>query len=390
MGKPTMVFYLPTGGSFLSDVPFKQAVKAFRERPGIDQDALKGISDNGRIRTFEECVKVTTREEYLERAADQRGGKETLIEQDLKKRDDVRRYQFVGDFCVADLEGKAEDSTLVYFVPTTGWCQREERFEKIIQRLEQDPKFPWELFSRIVEPETLVQVLKDGDQKYPATSSISKSLRRFYGCDPVSALRMQFSATGCTRYEFIRDFCIVDLSPLTFATEKDVPAQVFYVPDLESMSVNLSYELAVEKIKASSENDIKLMERILLLEDRSVLTEEDSRIKRHYEGVTFIERLCQDFGADMALIAGAANFPRYERVRNWYIADVQNLGVHAPTLVMAAPGAEWVLSEMSFEDAVDGIRQANDETDLRWLKSLKGMNRDDRRYRTIGPIRFKD
>jgi hypothetical protein len=90
MGKPTMVFYLPTGGSFLSDVPFKQTVKAFRERPGIDQDALKGISDNGRIRTFEECVKVTTPEEYLERAADQRGGKETLIEQELKKRDDVR------------------------------------------------------------------------------------------------------------------------------------------------------------------------------------------------------------------------------------------------------------------------------------------------------------
>jgi hypothetical protein len=390
MGKPTMVFYLPTGGSFLSDVPFKETVKAFRERPALDRKMLEQISENGRVRTFEECVRVVTPEQYFQSKSDLAGGTVAVIEEAIRQREDVVRHRFIGDFCVADLRGARDNPTLVYFVPTSGWCEYEEGFEEVVRRLEVDPKFGWQLFSIIVGPAGLLAALKTGAEIYSADSSISKTLRRVYGCDPASALRLQLAVTGCSRYEFVRDFCVVDLTALAPSDEKEVAAQIYYVPELDSIAAQLSYELVLEKIKSSSDEDVRLMERILLSEDRAAQTPEDVRVKKHYHGVTLIEKLRKEFGAEMRLIAQAAKLTRYERVRHWYVADVRSLEVHAPTLILAAPGGEWVLLEMEFEDAVAAIRGVDDETDRRWMKSIVEMSRDDRRYRTIGRLKLKD
>jgi hypothetical protein len=131
----------------------------------------------------------------VERETSLAGGPEALIEKGIAGRGDVLRHRFVGDFCVADI-GRGENATLVYFVPTTGWCEFDQGFDKVVQRLEVDPKFRWEVFSFIVGAADLLRVLKSGADKYPAASRISKSLRRFYGCDPGSALRLQFAASG--------------------------------------------------------------------------------------------------------------------------------------------------------------------------------------------------
>ena len=77
------------------------------------------------------------------------------------------------------------------------------------------------------------------------------------------------------------------------------------------------------------------------LKDRASETPEDIRVRKHYEGVTLIEKLCKECGADMRLIAAGAKLVRYDRIRDWYLADVRSLLVHAPTLLMAVPGAEW-------------------------------------------------
>ena len=307
-----------------------------------------------------------------------------MVRQALEKMDTVRSYQFVGDFCVAGIEGEGEYLTRVCFVPTGGSCESKSTPEEMIERIERHPKGPWEMFKATVDAEHLLAVLKRDAEKYPATALISKSLVRQFGCDEASALRLQFSSMGLSRYEFIREFCVVDLSAIGIGV-KDHTVAVYYVPEIESINVDMAYELIVESIKSEPENDQKLIEMILVGELRGE-SAEDLRKKKHLEGVKLIEKLCGDCGTDIRQMSEVGNFARYARVRDWYIADVRNLNVHAPTLLMAIPGAEWVLSEMSFDAAVDAMNQADDETDLRWLKSIKEMTRDDRRYRTNWPI----
>ena len=72
-------------------------------------------------------------------------------------------------------------------------------------------------------------------------------------------------------------------------------------------------------------------------------------------------------------MADAGSFERYQRVRDWFVVDVQHLGVHAPTMLMAIPGAEWILSETAFDDLCDGLSAAHDEFDVRCLNAIKGM-----------------
>ena len=44
------------------------------------------------------------------------------------------------------------------------------------------------------------------------------------------------------------------------------------------------------------------------------------------------------------------------------------------------------LVDMEFDAALGVIQRADDETDGRWRKSIAGMSRDDRRYRTIARL----
>ena len=53
---------------------------------------------------------------------------------------------------------------------------------------------------------------------------------------------------------------------------------------------------------------------------------------------------------------------------------------------MAVPEAEWALVDMDFDAAREAMQRADDETDGRWRKSIAGMSRDDRRYRTIAGL----
>ena len=86
------------------------------------------------------------------------------------------------------------------------------------------------------------------------------------------------------------------------------------------------------------------------------------------------------------MIAEGAKLVQYDRIRDWYVADVRSLQVHAPTLLMAVPEAEWALVDMDFDAAREAMQRADDETDGRWRKSIAGMSRDDRRYRTIARL----
>jgi hypothetical protein len=52
-------------------------------------------------------------------------------------------------------------------------------------------------------------------------------------------------------------------------------------------------------------------------------------------------------------------------------------------MVMAIPGAEWILSETAFNVVLDTLDEGDDESDARFLKAMKAMSRDDRRYRTV-------
>jgi hypothetical protein len=102
---PTMVFYVPTGGSFLTDIPFETRVRELREQYEWFNDTfLRGLTKQGRIMTHEDCVKITPPQENIDREAAQMGGKESMVRQKLKEIGDVLRQQVVGDFHVAEVQ----------------------------------------------------------------------------------------------------------------------------------------------------------------------------------------------------------------------------------------------------------------------------------------------
>jgi hypothetical protein len=147
----------------------------------------------------------------------------------------------------------------VSFIPTAGrsGCTPNESFEEIILSLESDTKAPWKLFAQMVESSTLLETLRRGQEKY--SGSTAKALVRQYGCDQSSALRLEFSMLGLSRYQFVREFCLVDLSPLASSDEDKSSSMVmvYYVPELESSSVTLSYEDAVKTILGNPEDDTR-------------------------------------------------------------------------------------------------------------------------------------
>jgi hypothetical protein len=392
MGHPTMVFYVPTGGSFLTDIPFEtQARNLKKHYEEMNEICVKQLTRNGRIMAHEDCVKITPPQEYLEREASRKGGKENMVKEKLKEIGHVLRQQVVGDFHVAEVQQGAIRGTIVSFIPTAGWssCTPDESFEQIALSLESDGSAAWKLFVQMVEPNTLLETIRRGQKNYPGLGGVAKALVRQYGCDQASALRLQFSMLGLSRYEFIRDWCVVDMSPVVNVAVKERSTLVYYVPELEAASMDMSYEMYVHAVKSSPEEDAKLIEKILVGETRSEMTEEDIRKEKHLKGVRLIEDLCERWGSDVPSMVKEGHFDRYTRVRGWYIVDVRKLNVHAPTMILPIPGAEWVLSEMEFEPCVNALMEADDETYGRWLKGFKAMSRDDRRYRTIEPFRFK-
>jgi len=215
--------------------------------------------------------------------------------------------------------------------------------------------------------------------KPKSREEMNRRLIELHGGDCKAALRTLLKTMNVSRYELIRDFCVIDMH----GQGAESPTAIYYVPDLAIRSLDLSYELVVGQIKSKPQEDLKLMEMILLGEHRAEPSSDDARAQKHLEGVKFIERLCRDCGFDVDQIVKAGNFPRYQRVRDWYIVDVRNLDVHAPTMVMTIPGAEWILSETAFNVVLDALDEEDHESDARFLNAIKAMSRDDRRYRTV-------
>jgi hypothetical protein len=270
-GHPTMLFYVPTGGSFVTDMPFETRLRELREHYDWFNDTfLRGLTKNGRIMTHEDCVKITPPLEHLEREAALKGGKEAMVQEKLQEIGDVLRQQAVGDFHVAEVQQGTIRGAVVSFIPTAGWsgCTPTESFEEIIRSLESDIRAPWKWFTEMCEPNTLLETIKRGRQNYQGYGAMAKALVRQYGCDQASALRLQLSSMGIARYEFIRDFCIVDISSVAPVDAKELPVLVYYVPELEAADFNISYEQAADRIKANAEEDLKLAETIFLGEHR--------------------------------------------------------------------------------------------------------------------------
>jgi hypothetical protein len=200
---------------------------------------------------------------------------------------------------------------------------------------------------------------KERNKKGQENKAHTQRLVDACGGDARTALRRILQTMKASHYEFIREFCVVDMKGVRGM--EDATSVLFYVPELASRTLDLAYELVVSQVQEKPEDDIKLMEFILLGQHRAEETPEDTRLKSHAEGVKLIEKLCRDFGSDVGQMARVGNFTRYEKVRNWYVVDVRNLNVQGSTMIVAVPSAEWVLSETPFDPVLDAMAEADDD-----------------------------